>query len=48
MVGGVGVYRLKHIGIYEDGTDILGGFWRESCSFSGMTAAEPYAAEKAY
>ena len=45
MVGRVRVYGLKRIGFYEDCTNFVGGFWRGSRSFCGMTAAEPYAAE---
>src|SRR5687768_9280243 len=48
MVGQVRVYRLKRIGLCEDWTYILHGFWRGSLSFSCMTAAEPCAAEKTY
>ena len=42
MIGQIRVYSLKRIGHDEDRTDILGGFWRGSRSFPGMTAAEAH------
>src|SRR3954468_14814825 len=45
MVGRNRVNRLKRIGFREDRTYIIDGFRRRSLSFSGITAAEPRAAE---
>ena len=45
MVGGNRVNRLKRVGFCEDQTYVRERFWRRNLSFSGITAAEPRAAE---